>query len=187
MKTLLNLLPEDKKRAAQSRIRFRFFLWQFFLLFALEIFYLSILGSIVFILDVQLRGLKQQDISAHSQYVPEQTLGTYQQKFKEINGMVTVINAIDTQHLSFTEIIILLEETLPTTVLIENLTTQDYTVLLSGRAATREDLLMFETRLKESACVEKVNIPLSNLFSQENIDFQMDITLKKTCLQKKSL
>jgi hypothetical protein len=63
----------------------------------------------------------------------------------------------------------------------------NYTVLLSGQAATRDDILALEKKLKESACVKNVNVPLSNLFSQENIDFQIDFEMQKECLKKNNL
>ena len=58
MKTLLNLLPEEKKDAIQNRLRSRFLLWQLFLVFVLEAFYLTMLVSTYFVLDYQLKSLK---------------------------------------------------------------------------------------------------------------------------------
>ena len=59
--------------------------------------------------------------------------------------------------------------------------------MLSGIAGTREDLLLFEQQLKSSACVEKVDVPLSNLFSQKNLEFQIEFSITLECLRKNSL
>lgn len=187
MKTLLNLLPEKKKKDIQSRLHFRFFLWQLFLVFALEIFYLSILISIYFILDFQLKNLQRNGQQYDAAYSEQKTLDLYQKKFKETNATVLESGKIERNHFSFTEVFLLLDAVLPESVLVERLTTKDYTVMLAGRAATRDDLLAFDARLKESACVKNVNIPLSNLFSQDNVDFQIDFEITKECLQKNIL
>ena len=59
--------------------------------------------------------------------------------------------------------------------------------MLLGIAGTREDLLLFEQQLKSSACVEKVDVPLSNLFSQKNLEFQIEFSITLECLRKNSL
>ena len=187
MKILLNLLPEKQKKDSQSRLHFRFFLWQLFLVITLEIFYLSILIGMYFILDFQLVNLQKLGRQYDTAYSEQQTLDRYQKKFKETNAIVAEVGAIESDHLSFTQIFLLLDAVAPESVAIESLTTKDYTVMLAGQAATRDDLLMFDARLKESSCVKNVNTPLSNLFSQNNVDFQIDFEIQKECLQKNTL
>lgn len=187
MKILLNLLQEEKRKDIKKRFFLRFFLWQVLLALTLEIFYLSILASIYFTLDFQLQGLEsigQQYDAVHSE---QQTLDMYRKKFKETNMLAETVGKIERQHFSFAQIFFLLDVILPESVAIDRLTTKEYTVLLAGRAATREDLLAFEARLKTSECVKNVNVPLANLFSQENVDFQMDFEMRKECLQKNTL
>lgn len=183
MKTLLNLLPERKKKDIQSHLHFRFFLWQLFLVFVLEIFYLIILLSIYFILDYQLDSLRKTGEQYDAAYAEQKTLDTYQKKFKEINETVEVVGKIERNHFSFTRIFLLLDSIVPERVAVEHLTTKEYTVMLTGQAATRDDLLAFDARLKESACVKNVNIPISNLFSQDNVEFQMDFEIQAECLK----
>jgi Tfp pilus assembly protein PilN len=187
MKTLLNLLPEKKKKDIQRRLHFRFFAWQLFLVVALEVFYLSILISMYFILNFQLQSLEKTGQQYDVIYSGQKTLDLYQKKFKETNATAAVVGKIENDHFSFTQIFFLLDAIVPESVAIDRLTTKDYTVMLAGRAATRDDLLAFDARLKESACVKNVNIPLSNLLSQENVDFQIDFEIEKGCLQKNSL
>lgn len=187
MKTLLNLLPEENKNNIQRKLHFRFFLWQLFLIFLLEVFYLSILASVYLILDFQLQSLQaigQQYDTAHAE---QKTLDVYQKKFKDTNNAAEVIGKIERNHFSFAQIFMLLDTAVPENVVVDRLTTKNYTVMLTGQAATRDDLLMFDARLKESACAENVNVPLSNLFSQENVEFQIDFGIKKECLKNNSL
>ncbi len=189
MKTLLNLLPEEKKELVQNRLRSRFLLWQLFLLFLLEIFYLTILISIFLILDFQLQSLEKiAEDTARSSQGEEKQLDSYEKKFLEVNETVDLIGSVDRSHLYFSQIFVLLDTLLPSGVTINNLSTKDYMVSLSGRAEKREDLLLLEEKLKGAEdCIGNVNIPLSNLFSQEKIDFQMDFTVTPECLRKDSL
>lgn len=187
MKTLLNLLPEENKKNIQRKLHFRFFLWQLFLVCVLELFYVGILVSVFFILDFQLQGLQVSGRQYGATDMEQKTLALYQQKFKDTNASLDVIGKIEQNHFSFVQIFSLLEKLLPEGVAVDHLTTKNYTVMLSGRAATRDDMLTFESRLKESDCIKNVNVPLTNLFSQENIDFQIDFEMQKDCLQKNTL
>lgn len=185
MKTLLNLLPEEKKESVQNRLRSRFLLWQLFLLFLLEIFYLTVLVSIYLILNYQLQSLEKiaEDATSSSQG-EEQRLDTYEMKFQEVNKSVDMIGAVNRSHVYFSRVFTLLDALLPQGIVIDHFSTKDYTVSLFGRADKREDLLLLDKRLKQSGeCIGNVNIPLSNLFSQEKIDFQIDFTIAPECLR----
>jgi len=187
MKTLLNLLPEENKKSVQRKLHFRFFLWQLFLVCALEIFYLSILMSIYLILDFQLQSLQAIEQQYDAAYTEQKTLDVYQKKFKDTNAAVAMVSRIEGSHFSFTQVFLLLDTVLPEGVAVDRLTTKNYTVMLSGRAAVRDDILALEASLKGAACVKNVNVPISNFFSQKNIDFQIDFKMQKECLQNHTL
>ncbi len=76
----------------------------------------------------------------------------------------------------------LLQELAPKGVVIVELLTKDYTVSISGQAGTRDQFLEFESALKGAECVSDVRVPISNLFSQKEIEFQVDFKLKRECL-----
>lgn len=189
MKTLLNLLPPDRKDAIQKHLRSRFLLWQLFLLFVLEVFYLTILVSIYLVLDFQQKGLLTAGESGIlSSQTEERRLSGYEQKIKETNAAVDVIGKIDRSHHYFYKVFVLLDLLLPQGVTIDHMQTKEYALSVFGRAAKREDLLLLDQKLKSAeACIATVDIPISNLFSQENIDFQMDLTLVPDCLKKDTL
>ncbi len=188
MKTLLNLLPEEKKESIQGRLRSRFLLWQLFLLFLLEIFYLVILISIYLILDFQLRGLNEVTENTMFSQSEATRLNTYEQEFKMANNTVDVIGKIDRSHLYFSEVFLLIDALVPDGIVVNRLATKDYVISLYGRAAKREQLLLFDEKLKNSGkCITNVTIPIQNLFSQEDIDFQVDFTIAPECLRKSAL
>lgn len=185
MKTLLNLLPEEKKEYIEKHLHFRFLLWQLFLLFVLEVFCLSIFISIYLILDFQHKSL--QAIGESSAITPQtevRKLNEYEKKFQETNSLVEVVGKMERSHLYFSRVFTLLDGLLPDGILIERLETREYTVSLSGKAAKREDLLLFDKKLKDATeCIANVNIPVSNLFSQKDIDFQIDFSVVPECLR----
>ena len=111
----------------------------------------------------------------------------YEQKFIGINEAIGTIGKIQSNHLHFTQLFRILDMTQPKDVFLRQLVTKDRTISLTGTAKTREDLLLFEEQLKNSACVENVNVPLSNLFSQKDLEFQIDFTITLDCLRKNAL
>jgi len=185
MKTLLNLLPEENKKDIERKTHFRFFLWQLLLFFMLEIFYMSILLGSYIIINFQSKILVTASQSETKNNKEQTVLDTYQQKFRDINTTVKVVNKINTNHFSFTEVFLLLDTLLPEDMVIDQISTKNYTISLKGKALKRENLLEFNRRLNESSCIEGVNVPIANLFSQENVEFQIDFGIKIECLKKK--
>lgn len=189
MKTLLNLLPEERKESIQGRLRSRFLLWQLFLLFLLEVFYLVILISIYLILDFQLQSLNT--VSEHAAPVSQNEaarLTAYEQKFRDMNKVVDSIGGIDRFHLYFSQVFSLIDPLLPGGLIVTSLSTNEYRVSILGKAVTRDRLLQFDEQLKNAGrCISNVDIPIQNLFSQENIDFQVDFNVTPECLRKDAL
>jgi hypothetical protein len=186
MKTLLNLLPEEKKDAIQNRLRSRFLLWQLFLVFVLEAFYLTMLVSTYFVLDYQLKSLKGlETTSPLASTEDENRLSQYEKKFEETNAKVESAARIESIHLHFSQVFRLLDPLLVDGVTIHEIATNEFVVSVSGLATKRDDLLRLDERLKSATeCITNVNIPISNLFSQKDIDFQMDFSIRPECLQK---
>ncbi len=145
--------------------------------------YTSILATTFFVLRFQSGNLVQGESSNQSAQ-SQSTLLEYQQRFRDMNTATEMIAKIDMNHLSFTRVFILLDTLIPEGMVVDHLMTKNYTVLLTGKAKKREDLLLFDSKLKESSCIEKVDVPISNLFSQDNIDFQVDFDIKEECLKK---
>jgi Tfp pilus assembly protein PilN len=183
MKTLLNLLPEEKKDAAQRKLRFRFFLWQLFLVLVLECFYLIILIGIFFILNYQLDIYETLGSQLSTGSAEEKRLSGYEEKFLEANEQTDTIGRISASHLYFTEAFVLLDRLLPENTIIDRIATKDRTVALTGKAAHRDDLLALDANLKSDDCIENVNVPISNLFSESDIEFQVDFSIKDSCLR----
>jgi Tfp pilus assembly protein PilN len=76
---------------------------------------------------------------------------------------------------------------LPGGVRVQKLVTKEYQVLLSGTADTREAFLQMEAALKKDSCFTQFNAPLSNLFTETNVSFQIDFVVKEECLRGREI
>ena len=142
------------------------------------------LVSTYLILDFQLKSLQGigQNVG-QSSGSDERRLSEYEKKFQDTNTQVDIVERIDRSHLHFSRIFLLLDTLTPPGIIVNQLKTEEYKVSLSGKAAKREDLLLFDKQLKDSMeCITEVAIPVSNLFSQVDIDFQLDFSVKQECL-----
>lgn len=188
MKTLLNLLPEEKKHEIERSTRGHFLLWQLCLLLFLEFFFFVTLIGIYFILDFQVKSIAASQASLPETAASQQAdLRRYEDKFRGTNEAVDVVGKYLATHFQYGELFRLLERIQPEGVALREIVGKEYTVTLSGQAKARSDLLDFESGLKSSECVSRVNVPLSNLFSQTDIDFQLDFDMKPECLRPKAL
>jgi hypothetical protein len=182
MRILLNILPEEKKMVTERRTRFRFFVWQVFLLFSLELFYLGILSGMYLVLDFE-RGHQEmlgQDFDRYRD--EEKKLKMFEEKFQTTNAMTDAVFSIDRNRFYFTNVFLLLDQYTDEKITFERVSTKEYQVFITGVADTRDDLLAFDEKLKGEKCFSKVNLPLSNLLTQENVNFQMDVMLDEKCM-----
>jgi Tfp pilus assembly protein PilN len=184
MKILLNVLPEEKKASLVRKFRYRFFLWQTTLVFLLELYYVVVLIGIFTILNYQVRISTDSLVAFEQSNEEAKKLVNYQEEFKKINAETESVDRYQRAHLHWSALLALLQKLTPQGVVIIELLTKEYTVSISGQAGTREQFLQFEAALKGDECVSDVRVPISNLFSQKEVDFQIDFNLKKECLIK---
>lgn len=185
MKIYLDLLPETRKRAIARKKRFKDIIKQETLFFMPVVLFVVILFSINMILQIQKDGLDKTLVIANSEGT-HQDLKLYEDGFKSINERVMDINKFQASHFNWYGVIKSLSEIVPNDVYLSGFSTKDYQVFLSGKARGREALVVFQDKLNESGCFENINVPLSNLVSKNDIDFQMDFNVKKECLIEKN-
>jgi len=185
MKILLNVLPEEKKGVLIRKFRHRFFLWQTTLLLILELYYVVVLGGIYIILSYQAKSASDSLISFDQYNEEAKKLVSYQEEFKSTNTLTETVVRYQEHHFYWSTLLGLLQRLTPQGVVLVELLTKDYTISLSGQAETRDQFLSFEAALKSEECVSDVRVPISNLFSQKEIDFQIEFKLRRECLINK--
>lgn len=184
MRIYLDLLPQEKKDAIRRNKIFGLIVREeIFFLLPLIVFVI-ILFNIYYLLNLQHDSLLSSGAndSSRDQY---QQLAKYEERFKSINTTVDVLSKIQSNHLYWTNALTSLSLTMPDGVYLSNLASKNYQLFLVGKARSRDDLLNLKTNLEQSSCFQNINVPLSNLVVKNDIDFQMDVEVKKECLNKK--
>ncbi|NTW15636.1 MAG: hypothetical protein HGA38_04715 [Candidatus Moranbacteria bacterium] len=183
MKVSLNLLPEEKKALLRRRILDRFLFRQSLYLLGVVGFYLALLGG-VFLIVRENRFLVEsieREYSGNDAGIRE--VSRYTSEFREANALAAQAARFQKTRPDWAGFLARLERSTPNHISFDSITTKEYRIFLSGVAATRDDFLAFESALKSESCFSDFEIPVSNLFSEKNVEFQVDFTVKDTCLQ----
>lgn len=186
MKVLLNLLPERHRVNIRRKFYDRFFLRQAVILFCICVFYVGILGSIFFAVWENRKSVEGMISSQSNATSESRQLEQYETSFRDANVVSARSNRYYAGHLSWTRLLVSLDGLIPDGISLTSLSTKDYRVFLSGTARTRDDFLSLESRLKGSECLSDFKEPVSNLFSSQNVDFQVDFLADMACLKRSS-
>ncbi|MDD5084067.1 MAG: PilN domain-containing protein [Candidatus Moranbacteria bacterium] len=186
MEIKLNLLSEAKKIEVRRKKRYRFIVWQEIILVSLLLFYVGILAGIYYMNRFQLRNLESANVSKEQEQAFRE-IDSAEKKFQSVNKQVAEMLKFQKEHTKWSNFFIALDEVIPEGVLLEKVSTVDRKISLMGKADTRDALLMFKEKLNASECFQNADIPLSDLFTQDNIDFQLDVEIKKDCLKPGNL
>ncbi|MEI6650681.1 MAG: PilN domain-containing protein [Candidatus Moraniibacteriota bacterium] len=184
MKVLLNLLPERHKAIIRKRYYDRFFLRQTIIAFCIGVFYLGMLGSIYFIVWQNRKVVDEMNASSREATTEAHDLSKFESTFREMNALSARSDMYYAGHLSWTELLTLFDSLIPDGISLTSLSTKEYQVFLSGTAKTRDDFLVLENKLKGNSCFSDFKIPVSNLFSSANVEFQMDFSVHPDCLKR---
>lgn len=183
MKIKLNLIPnyrrEEIKKAKKLKITIREGFWLVFIFF----FVFSGLFCFQYILKINL-DLASNSIQSGNKKADYDKVKKMDQDFKEINELVSQIQKIQRNQLYWSDVLMKFNEFVPEDIVIDKVSTKNYGVTVFGISENREALLAFEEKLQNSGCFDSVSLPLSNLVTKENIDFQIDFNVKKECLKK---
>jgi Tfp pilus assembly protein PilN len=185
MKIFLNLLPPERKESLVNVFYAKTFLARLIIVAGLFLLADTVLGVYYF------RSL-QHDKNALAQAGANNTSAqeeyrAYQDTFETINQKTRSTDGYLTLHTSFSWLLAEIENALPGGVRIQKLVTKEYQVLLSGTADTREAFLQMEAALKQDSCFTQFNAPLSNLFTETNVSFQIDFMVKEECLRGREI
>lgn len=183
MKISLDLLPKQRKLELKRKKIFRRILSQEFL------FLLPVLLLIIIILNIYYLVTLARDTSIAEHAVIQsqdkyQELSAYENKFNQVNETSASLLKIQAGHLHWGKVLEKMSSIVPDTITITNFSTKNYQIFLLGKAKNRDILLKFKSELESDQCFENVNVPLSNLVVKDNIDFQMDFSIKQDCLKQ---
>jgi len=181
MKTKLNLIPDYRKKEIHQRNVFlKIMRWgfEFMAVYIIFMLLLFVVGYILKLnLQINLIQLNPNNISKFSEFKK------YDEEIKNINGKVGEIKKIQEGQFNWTKFLLRLNEIVPEGVVLNRISTKDFSILLAGVSNNRDTLLSFKDKLSVDNCFTGVELPLSYMVLKENLDFQIIFTLKKECLK----
>lgn len=184
MKIKLNLIPPGKREEIEKAKKFRKVLkWESELVSIFAIF-LAMLFSINYILQINL-AMVENNAGINGQDVEKiKKISQFDSEIRKINVKMSEILKIQSGQLYWTNFFEKLNGAVPFEIAVSSIVTDNYKATVSGKARDRDILIAFKESLEKSDCFAEVNLPLSNLVAKENIDFALDLSIKKECLKK---
>jgi Tfp pilus assembly protein PilN len=107
-----------------------------------------------------------------------------EEEFGKINEAISRTEKIQKEHLYWSQVFLKLNTLIPKPVAINSLFTKNYKILIVGTSKDRDSLLEFKANLEKEECFSSISLPLSDLITKDNVDFQMDFNVGKNCLKK---
>jgi len=183
MQIKLNLIPNYKRKEIEQSRLFGFILKLGLELFVLAFFVVIAVVSFQFILKLNFK-LAEEDINIDSQKGKFEKIKQYDNEFLGINEQLGEIDKIQKEQLYWSFFLDKISQLVPGKITLNGIITKDYKIILSGIAENRDVLIEFKDNLNGEECFDNIDLPLSNLVSKNNVDFQMEFNLKEECIKK---
>ncbi|MDD4901943.1 MAG: PilN domain-containing protein [Patescibacteria group bacterium] len=168
----LNLLAEEAKQTIKYQRLYFLLLKAESILLILAI----LVGVIVFAAEKMLSANIYQSSQETAKLINASS-ADYNVKARELNEKMAAVAQIENSHLSYARILRHLAALMPDNISLSflNIDSDAKTIKLRGLAMTRDDLLNLEKNLKDAPWLKNVNVPLEEKFSQNKIDFDIDM------------
>jgi len=174
---MLNLLPEEEKKRLKREYTVRYLIVIF-----LAIIFTGIIYFVLAFPSYVISKLKQQELTAIiaeldrvdiSKGVPvtELSLIDINKKIGDLRGTG--------KEVSIANIISEILNTVTSSIKINSFNYDKNFLMLNGMAKDRDGLTSFVKKLEENTLFTKVNLPVSNLAQEKNINFSIQISIKK--------
>jgi len=180
----LNLIPQYRKNEISQSSKLRMILrWEIelaVLMLILFSLFISLDYVLKFNLEAQTSELEgRQDKEGYDKIV------NLDNNFKAVNAIVTLDESIQNDQLYWSRMFEKLSDIIPDGVSVSKLANKDYRVMIVGLADTRDILIDMKDKLSQEACFANINLPLSNLVSKDNVEFQIEFDIKEECIKNK--
>lgn len=168
----LNLLPPDRKEI----FKWRQYTKKIILHGIKTIFLLLCFSAPLFAINIYLKGeinVLETQINSFEKTENINQLNAMEKSFKEINNALVKINKISDEQILWNDVFDKIIEIIPANIQIFSLQIEpDGAFVVVGNAKTREDVLEFGKRLKNSSDYKDIQTPLDNLIKSVDIDFK---------------
>jgi len=183
MKIKLNLIPPyQREEIAQNEQIKSIVRWEAEITGIIIVFF-AMLISLNYVLRLNLMVASSSvGVSNREQYAK---IEGYDAEIKDVNALLASDDKIQQGQFYWTKILVKLSNAYVKGVSIDQLATKNYTLYLVGMADNRDNLLKLKSNFENDGCFSSIDLPLSDLVSKENINFQMDLNIKTECLKTK--
>jgi len=178
MKKSIDLLPKERKDLLQMERLNRFiFKSGLIAIFAIVLFSLFLL-AMLFIINIYSK-INQEETSR----VEKGELNSLIQETKqEIDNHYLkteqLIKEVD-KRTNYFDYLAKINELLPEEIFYSEIIMEGEKIKLEGLAKNRDDLVRFKEILSKEPFFKEVDMPISNFTSQENVNFEINLTLNK--------
>lgn len=168
----LNIIPE----VYETRFRVRRIYITARQLMLLLIIYMLLLGTILLLA----RFILQREFT---RIVNETSLVTadnrvLERKVDVMNDYVKGVSVVQKKHVQWSPLLIAITEAIPSGVVVSSISiTTDSEATISGTAATRADLLNFKDTLTGIPAISKVDLPITDLVTAQNVSFKIQFSV----------
>lgn len=184
MKIIINLLPEKRKKEIRKRKFLLFVIWQEILIIFTAMVFFGVLFSANLILSMNYKSI-QKDGEKYFDREEFREIKRYEDEFAEVNNKVSLVDSVQNNDYYWTNFLYELSRITPEGIKLNELSSEQLDITLSGRANSRDELIVFRDRLEESDCFSEVSVPLSDIVKKEDIDFKIEVEIDKNCLKIK--
>ncbi|HEX7586167.1 MAG TPA: PilN domain-containing protein [Patescibacteria group bacterium] len=176
----LNLIPPAKKEEMKkTELLSQIFKWETELV-GIFIVFIAMLASTSFILKVTASSEKPVILSDNNEQYKE--IEKYDIESKDMSKTISQIDRIQKGQLNWYKFFEKINNQFSDAIEMKKIETSDYSVLFTGKAKNRDSLVAFKENMEKEDCFSDVNLPLSNLVAQTDVEFQIDFSIKKECL-----
>lgn len=176
---MINLLPSPRKQIVYKDLLFQ----QIRLLMLLAVVIIAAdaifnLNSLIF-LKIQVqevdRALSLKNLNSETREAQ-----ALEQEVKGLNALLARYGAFKSDQTGAADALLELNKLIPSGVSLQTLSFDNASrrIIVSGVAASRGDIMVFENRLKESVLFEKLESPLSNFLESANANFSFTFYVK---------
>lgn len=176
-KTVNLISPERKNELKIKKINFFLIKNGLVFILGLIVFYLFMLANL-FVLNIYHK-ISEGEATGDEKNKMETTISKTKKqidvKYSETEDFIKSFNQNKNYSKYFEEI----NKNLPKDVYFKKITIKEGILTINGWSENRDSLINFEKSLKEKDFFENIETPISNLTSQENVNFEIALKLKK--------
>jgi len=170
MRITLNLLPPPNKAALRMGFVFASMQSMLVIFLIMSTFAAGTLIAVRMLIAGTYQDLAQRNTSSSDEF-KEVTA-----EIREINAYLKRVQAIDARIVPWSSVVHRITELAPAGTRLERIAVSDAgRIVLSGVAATRNDVLLLDQRLKQAGIFTDISSPLSNILQQRNVRFDFEM------------